>query len=283
MKPPVPVIDIHVHIQPMSHFKPHMRPLVDPGPELLPALENPAELLRRMDAAGIERIGLIQYVAPEVMGFGPEVIDYGLKIASHAPERFLPFGSVHPKHEPDPGGAVARLHDRGVRALKFHPPHQLFAPHAYLGEWPTLAAAYQTAQERRMPVMFHTGTSIFQGARNRYADPMPADDVAVDFPDLPIILAHAGRPLYMDTAFFLARRHPNVYLDISGIPPKKLLQYLPRLPQIADKVLWGTDWPSPGVTDMGKNIHQFLELGLDPEVERKVLRENALRVFGLAP
>ena len=87
---------------------------------------------------------------------------------------------------------------------------------------------------------------------------MAVDDVAVDFPKLPIILAHAGRPLYMETAVFLARRHPNVRLDLSGIPPKKLLEYLPRLEDLSDKCLWGTDYPSPGVLSMKENVAQFL-------------------------
>lgn len=94
--------------------------------------------------------------------------------------------------------------------------------------------------------MIHTGTSTFQGARNRFADPMPADDVAVDFPDLKIILAHAGRPLYTDTAFFLLRRHSNVYFDISSTPPKSMFQYYPWLERVADKVMFESDWPGPG-------------------------------------
>ena len=96
-------------------------------------------------------------------------------------------------------------------------------------------------------MMFHTGTSISHGARNKYGDPIYIDDVAVDFPRLKILMAHGGRPLWMDTAFFLLRRHPNVYLDISGIPPKTLLKYFPRLDEIAAKTLFGTDWPGPGV------------------------------------
>ena len=95
--------------------------------------------------------------------------------------------------------------------------------------------------------MFHTGTSVFPACAERFADPMPVDDVAIDFPRLKIVLAHAGRPLYGIPALFLVRRHPNVHVDISGIPPKSLLQYFPRLADIADRVLWGTDWPSPGV------------------------------------
>ena len=60
---------------------------------------------------------------------------------------------------------------------------------------------------------------------------------------LKILLAHGGRPLWMDTAFFLVRRHPNVHLDISGIPPKTMLKYFPRLEEIAPRTLFGTDWP----------------------------------------
>jgi uncharacterized protein len=71
------------------------------------------------------------------------------------------------------------------------------------------------------------------------------DDRGIDYPDLVVILAHGGRPLWMDKAFSLVRRHKTMYMDISGIPPQKLTEYLPRLEEIADKVLSGTDWPGP--------------------------------------
>ena len=62
---------------------------------------------------------------------------------------------------------------------------------------------------------------------------MDVDDVAIDFPNLKILLAHGGRPLWMEAAFFVVRRHPNVFLEVSGIPPSKLLEYFPRLEEIA--------------------------------------------------
>ena len=131
-----------------------------------------------------------------------------------------------------------------------------------------------------MPVMIHTGTSTFPSARNRYADPMAIDDVAVDFPDLPIILAHSGRPLYGETAFFLARRHPNVYLELSGIPPKKILEHLPRLEEVAGKTLWGTDWPSPGIRSPSENVAAFKALPLSEGAKEKILWGNAKVLFG---
>ena len=61
----------------------------------------------------------------------------------------------------------------------------------------------------------------------------------------------------MNEAFFLVRRHKNMYMDISGIPPQKLMEYFPRIEEIADKVLWGTDWPGPGVPEIKGNIEKF--------------------------
>src|SRR5215813_12459033 len=85
-------------------------------------MHRPAEILARMDQAGVERIGLINYVAPDLMGFTPAVNDYSAAIARAAPDRLIPFGSVHPRYAADPGAEVRRLRDLGIRALKVHPP-----------------------------------------------------------------------------------------------------------------------------------------------------------------
>src|SRR3989442_1244531 len=98
------------------------------------------------------------------------------------------------------------------------------------------AGVWRGGVERALPVMIHTGTSIFPGARSKFGNPMELDDVAIDFPNLAIVMAHGGRPLYMEEAFFILRRHPRVWLDVSGIPPARLLEYFPRLPEVADRV-----------------------------------------------
>jgi len=99
------------------------------------------------------------------------------------------------------------------------------------------------------------------------------------FQELKILLAHGGRPLWMNTAFFLVRRHPNVYLDISGIPPKTLLKYFPRLQEIAHKTLFGTDWPGPGVPDIKQNLDEFRSLALPPETQHQILSQTALQIW----
>ena len=242
-------------------------------------LSSPENLLRFLDEHQIERTCCINYVSPDVMGFTRETNDWIANFTRGHRDRLIAVGSVNPLHEPDSRAEIHRILDLGIGMVKIHPPHQLFMSNAYRANLPALAEVYRACEERGVPVMIHTGTSIFPRARNVYADPMPADDVAIDFPKLTIILAHAGRPLYGETAMFLARRHRNVYLDLSGIPPKALLRYVPKLADLADKALWGTDWPSPGVASPKKNVEQFRALGLGEKVERAILWENAARIF----
>src|SRR5947207_2584618 len=275
------IFDVHLHIQPWQMIAPEALELIDDEAHTgaKDVLSSPESVIRFLDENEIERGCCINYVSPDVMGFTRDVNDWIAVFTRNHRDRLIPVGSVNPLHELHVRDEIRRVLDLGIRMIKIHPPHQLFAPNAYRGELWQLAEVYRECELRGVPVMFHTGTSVFPRARNVFADPMPIDDVAVDFPRLPIILAHAGRPLYGETAFFLARRHPNVHLDISGIPPKALLRYVPRLPQIADKVLWGTDWPAPGVVSPRNNVEEFRALGLGETVERAVLWENAQRVL----
>ena len=281
-----PVTDIHVHVQPWDELLPEAAERLADGrsdlDQVHAVMRDPERLLRLMDEAGVARAGLINYVSPDVMGFTARVNEFVAAYARHAPDRLIPFGSVHPRFTRDPGGEVDRVADLGVRALKIHPPHQLFAPNAYrdAGDCPGLAAVYERAIARGLPVMIHTGTSVFPGARNKYADPMAIDDVAVDYPELPIIMAHGGRPLWMETCFFLLRRHPSVHMDVSGIPPRQLLDYFPRLAEVAEKTLWGTDWPGPRVPDLGGNLEAFRRLELPPAARAAILDGTARRLFG---
>jgi predicted TIM-barrel fold metal-dependent hydrolase len=278
-----PVIDIHVHIQPLQQLKPRALALTSKGypnfAQVEEFCEKPAAFLRYLDSAGIERAGLVNYVSPEVVGFPPGVNDWVAAYCAADPHRLIAFGSVHPHCVADTAAETDRLARIGIRALKIHPSHQWFAPNDYRHGLPTLANVYERAVTHRMPVMIHTGTSIFPGARNLYAQPMLADDVGVDYPDLVVILAHGGRPLWMNEAFFLVRRHANFYIDISSIPMRRLLEYFPRLEEIANKVLFGTDWPGFGVNDLRAAIDNFLALPLSPGAQRKILYDNAARLF----
>lgn len=278
------VFDAHIHIQPHSELNAGARAAILAGRRDVPRVESvlasPGALLDLLDAEGVERAVLINYVAPDVMGLTEAVNPWIARYVDGHRDRLVPVGGVHPRHSNDVAQDVKRLLDvYRVGAIKIHPPHMEMAANAYRFDLPSLAEVYRLAGEAGRPVLIHTGTSVFPGARNIYADPMACDDVAVDFPNTTLVLCHAGRPLYYDTAFFLARRHTNVRLDLSGIPPRKLLEVLPRLEEIADRVLWGTDWPSMGVSSMKANVEAFLSLPLSDGARRKILFENAQGLF----
>ena len=279
----MPVTDAHIHVQPWWELKPEVLEVIRRGRADLDEIEkinrSPAHLLRRLDADGIERAVLVNYPSPDLMGFTSRVNEYVAEYCAAAPDRLIAMGGVHPRFTEDAAAEVRRAADMGVRALKLHPPHMAVEPNAYLHGLDALRALYEEAQRLKLPVMIHTGTSIFPGARSRTGEPMPIDDVAVDFPDLTLILAHGGRPLWMEQAFFLVRRFPRVYMDVSSIPPRSILRYWPRLAEVADKVLYGSDWPAPGVKSMADNLRVFRELGLPAEAEAKILDGNARKLW----
>ena len=277
------ITDCHIHIQPLEMFKPHALALMKAKRADFAQVEeyckSPKAFLKHLDSIGIDRAVLINYVAPDVIGFTSEVNQFIADYVKADPKRLIPCGGIHPRHSRDIEAEIEQILRLKIRMIKIHPPHQLLFPNDYLNGVKELELIYRAAENNGIPVMFHTGTSIFPGARNRYGDPIYIDDVAVDFPKLKIILAHGGRPLWMQTAFFLLRRHPNVFLDISGIPPKALPKYFPRLDEIAEKTLFGTDWPGPGVPEIKENLDAFRALALSEKIQQQILSQTALQIW----
>jgi hypothetical protein len=138
---------------------------------------------------------------------------------------------------------------------------------------------YALAQEERLPVLVHTGSSVFKGSKIKYADPIYLDEVTTDFPDLVILMAHGGRGVWYERAFFLSRIHPNLYVEISGLPPKKLLNYFPDMENNIDKFVYGSDWPA--VQTISSNIDAIKRLALTEESKKKILYGNAAKILGL--
>jgi len=279
------ITDCHVHINPLWEMRPDaVRMLSHVDPKNARYLEEPRTFLDYLDACGVERAVLINYVAPEVIGYTEKANDFVARYVRTDPDRLIAVGGIRPDH-PEPEREIRRLvRELGIRAIKLHPPHQLFAPNAYVdGTRPGLQGIYLACERERVPVIFHTGTSVFPRARNRFSDPILIEDVALDHPDLTIVLAHGGRPIWMETAVFLARRFPNVWLEVSGVPPSQLLEYFPKLERLTDKVLFGTDWPGPGVKDIRANLDAFRALPLSTDGQNRILEANPLKVFPRRP
>lgn len=281
-------VDVHVHMNPFwrttdeasNTLREHSADF-DRKVELA---RDPERFIEYLDSQGVSMAAIINYVSP-VLGYSHDTNDWAAEFRRAAPDRVLAFGGFDPRLADEPIAEIDHaLDDLGLDGIKIHPPHQELNANDYRDDPDTrgideLAVLYERCADADVPVMFHTGTSIFPGARSRYADPMPIDDVAVDYPDLDIIMAHGGRPMYTDEAWFLLRRHQNVYLDISSFPPSNLLEYFPQIERVRDRVLFGSDWPGPMVPDIGENVSALRDLPLSDETLERVLRENALRLF----
>ncbi len=185
------ITDCHIHIQPMEMFKPEALELMKKKrpnfEQIVEFCRSPKAFLKYLDASGIDRAMLINYVAPEVIGFTGGVNQFIADYVKEDSSRLLSCGSLHPRHTTNVLADVEQILRLGIRMIKIHPPHQLLFPNDYLNGVKELEIIYRAAEANGLPVMFHTGTSIFPGARNKYGDPIYVDDVAVDFPKLKIL------------------------------------------------------------------------------------------------
>ena len=184
------------------------------------------------------RAVLINCVDPDVMGCPSEINRWVAGYCKAAPSRLLPCGSIHPLHTRDIGTEIDRILRLGLRLIKLHPPHQLFYPNAYLNGMRELEVLYRTAEENGIPVIYHTGTSVFPGARNKYGDPITSTMSLSISPSSPFCWHTEDGRCGWITALFLVRRHPNVYLDISGIPLQSLLNIFRAWNRLPQKPAW---------------------------------------------
>jgi len=194
----------------------------------------------------------------------------------------IPFASINP-HRGEAGVREARrlIKDFGVKGFKFHPSVQDFNPNDRMA-YPL----YEAIAEAKLPALFHTGqtgvgagTPGGGGIRLKYSNPMLLDDVAADFPDMPIVLAHPSFP-WQEEALSVATHKPQVYIDLSGWSPKYfppiLVQYANTL--LKDKILFGSDYP---VMAPERWVAEFEKLPIKPEVRPLIMKENAAKLLKL--
>jgi predicted TIM-barrel fold metal-dependent hydrolase len=231
---------------------------------------DPAALVDLMHESGVDYGVILAELSPITTG-----ITTNERVAEFCQGRkeLIPFGNLNPFFSPHLGEELERcVSDLGMKGIKLYPTYQQFYPNDS-----ALYPLYAKAQEFKIPVMVHTGSSLFRGSRIKYGDPILLDDVAVDFPGLILIQVHSGRGFWYDSAFFLAQLHSNMYMEISGLPPQNLLKYFPDLEKNADKVLFGSDWP--GVPGISRNIAAIRSLPIQEQAKKKILGENAARIL----
>ncbi|MFQ5519753.1 MAG: amidohydrolase family protein [Candidatus Methylomirabilia bacterium] len=274
----MPVVDFHLHAydfpidSPQSFIEFMDRQLGRSFAAFIEEHSTTERYLAVLDEAGVDYGVILAELAPVTSATGRN--ETVARLCKGSP-RLIPFASINPSLSDNPAGELERLvTEHGFRGLKLYPPYQYFYPND-----PILYPLYAKAQELGIPVMWHTGSSVFPASRLKYGDPLYLDDVAVDFPALTILMAHSGRPFWYDRASALARLRENVYMEISGLPPQRLLTYFPDLERLAHKVLFSSDWPS--ILTIKKNIETIRGLPLSDKAKAQILGGNAARVLKL--
>jgi predicted TIM-barrel fold metal-dependent hydrolase len=270
------VVDFHVHVGEYQGLRPWvadwMRDQVPGAEKLAQEVLTPQGLTRYLRESGVDYAVALAESSPITTGI---VTNEAVAEFCRGVDFLIPFCNINPYLVEDLAGELERcVTAMGFRGLKLYPTYHHFYPNSS-----RLYPLYAKARELHIPVMIHTGSSVFRGSRLKYGDPLFLDDVAVDFPDLTVLMVHSGRGFWYDRAFSLARLHANLYMEIAGLPPHKLLDYFPELERVADKVVFGSDFP--GVPLVGRNIDVIRGLPLRPETKEKILGGNAARILGI--
>ncbi|AAY81530.1 amidohydrolase family protein [Sulfolobus acidocaldarius] len=258
-------IDAHTHAW-FREFLPQNFSSKNAGYEFKPP--SLQQVLKEMDSANIDYIVIIAYPARELWNIDESIAIQAIDFLKPYGERFSVVGGIEPNKltVEETKYWLGKQYEKGVAGFKLHPVHSWVKPNAYReeeGGLKQLEIMYQFAEDHNLPVIIHTGTSMFLRARNKYGDPIYIDDVSVDFPRLKIVMAHMGRPNWVPTAFQLCRIRRNIYAEISSIPPKKILDYLPRIEEISNKTIYGSDYGGPGTKGLAENLKEFLSLNIE--------------------
>jgi uncharacterized protein len=282
----IDAIDIHTHVEIDSHGHKAVDDELDAavqeyfklGPDRFPTVDTLAEHYRQRNTAAV----VFTIDAETAFGHPPNSIEDLAEGAARNNDILIPFGSVDPWTGER---AVRRVQtlvgDYGVKGFKFHPSMQAFEPNDR-----AFYPIYEAITEAGVPALFHTGQTGIgsglpggHGIKLRYSDPMLLDDVAADFPELTIVMAHPAVP-WVDSQIAIATHKTNVYIDLSGWSPKYFPPQLVRAAnrQLRTKVLFGTDFPYIQI-DRWRRDFDMLEM--DPAVLPLILKENALRVLGV--
>jgi uncharacterized protein len=279
----IPLIDAHVHAARLPTLKMSLEEWTghfEGGVDSLLKLYDdegtiiPARFDEYLAQEGVDVAILFAEYSPKSTGI--QAVEDMLPIIDHNPGRFRLMANLNPHLHYPLVGELERQISLGAVGLKLHPVHGTFPPNDRM-----LYPAYAYCEGANVPIVFHCGTSVFPGATNRYANPELIEDVARDFPDLTIVLAHGGRGWWYDAAAFMTLMRPNVYIEVSGLPPRKIPDYYKNfdLERLARKMIFGTDWP--GVPGPKANAQAIANLGLTRETLTRILHENARRIYGL--
>lgn len=272
------IIDFHMHVGDRSFWLPNVdafqvRYLESSGYAATLDADgrmSPDAFCRVLAEGGVDYAVCLADNAPAVTGAAPN--DYVAAFCAGRPS-LIPFCSLNPYLDAGMPRRLRRLvAEQGFCGIKLTPTYAYFRP-----DQQPLYAYLAVAEELQVPVLAHTGSSIFEGARMDYGDPLIHDDVARDFPSLTLVMAHGGRGFWYDMAAWLVERHEHLYIDVAGLPPQNLHRLFPNLEAVAHRVVFGTDWPA--IPSYARNIAAIRGLPISERAQADILGNNAARIL----
>jgi uncharacterized protein len=282
----VVAIDMHTHVEADDHGHFSLdQELLDASGKYFKAGQDRTPTVERLATHYRERnMAAVVFTVDATTALGQPALS-SEEIAEQAAEHadvLIPFGSVDPLAGEDAVRRAVRLvEDHGVMGFKFHPSLQAFKPND-----PVHYPLWSAIEDLGVVALFHTGQTGIgaglpggRGIKLRYSNPMLLDDVAADFPDLTMVMAHPSVP-WVDEAISIATHKANVFIDLSGWSPKYFPPQLVRQANslLSDKVLFGSDYP---VLAPDRWMADFAMLDIKDHVRPKILKDNAARVLGL--
>jgi hypothetical protein len=275
-------IDVHTHVNRSISGETHPEDSLEGavatyfGAEHIKTLPEMVEMYRE------RKIAFVAFMVDSVDNPQPVSNDEIIALAADHPDVVIPFASVDPARGAAAVEEARRLIEAGARGFKFHPSLQAFFPNdeaAY--------PLYEVIAAAGLPSLFHAGqTGVGAGLpggggiKLKYSNPMHVDDVAADFPGMPIVLAHPAVP-WTDEAMSIATHKPNVWIDLSGWAPKHFPAQLVKQASnvLKRKLLFGSDYPA---LTPDRWLGEFADLPIKDEVRPLILKDNAARLLGLA-
>ena len=287
------IVDVHTHTPTHRDAVPEQDRQLYSGWNNGPAVvttQSWADYDEQTSAADVSIVFNIAVDDPEtnsgVLGDPTRVNQSTEEFVAANPSKRIGFMSINPNF-PGYMDEAERARGNGLKGIKLGPNYQNFDPLA-----PAARKIYAFAQEHALPIVFHQGASPNQFAPLRYSYPLLMDEIAIEFPELRVVMAHLGHPFTRETVVTI-RKHPHVYADISALyaRPWTLYEGLTMATEwgVMNKLLFGSDFPvtTPRTAiDALRKVNDIVEGTALPKVSleliEKIIHADALGALGLS-
>lgn len=245
-----------------------------------PSHENVKELFREMEEVGIDHAVVITSYKVDLDRPSVEEL---LELLANDPRTTVVEGlRWRGSERTDLFTLEERIRDGLVKGIKLYPGYDLYPIND-----PSLETVFRIAEKHQIPVMIHTGDTYSRTAKVRMAHPLLVDDVAVDYPDVKIVMCHLGNPWFQDAAEVLYK-NPNVYADISGLTlgeftydferyvAMRLKEMILYMGDPGRQLMYGSDWP---LVTMKPYVKFLKELDFEGEQLENIAWRTAANLF----